>query len=123
MSPRWWLLAVVVLLLGCTTVAPTIPPTSLLTAVSDDRQYVATVEAVADKYALLLNDVAILPLTALPSAVQFSPTNDALLVIVNGELYRYDIPTRTATRLYEGVLTAEWSPSGQDIMYTTDADF
>lgn len=123
MLPRWCRYAPVVLLLGCETVSQTIPSVSLLTAVSDDRQYVASVVAVTDKYALLLNDVVILPLTAIPTDIQFSPTNTALLIVVNGDLYRYDIPARSAKRLYEGVSSAEFSPSGQDIYYTTDADF
>lgn len=122
LSPGW-LLWGVTLFVGCTA-APT-QSVVMMTIVSDDRDTVATVEAVDDKYVLWVQDEAVLAFDALPTAVEFSPTGEALLVIVNGELYRYDRAARQATRLYEGVITAEFSPSGQDINYTTNtnADF
>lgn len=117
----WWLLVGTIVVSGC--VAPASPPTTVLTVVSADRQTVATVEAVGEKYVLRVVDEAVLAFDNMPTEVEFSPTGEALLVIVNGELYRYDRAARQATRLYEGVITAEFSPSGQDINYTTNADF
>ncbi|HBY73143.1 MAG TPA: hypothetical protein DEG44_00430 [Candidatus Kerfeldbacteria bacterium] len=113
-----WLVIGIFFFVGCGAVPPAAETgPSLATAVSDNRQYVATVTAVGDKYALLLDGDVILGLDAIPTELEFSPTNDALLVVVSGDLYRYDIPARQATRLYEGVLSAEFSPSGQDIDY------
>ncbi|EKD79181.1 MAG: hypothetical protein ACD_41C00142G0003 [uncultured bacterium] len=113
-----WLVIGIIFFGGCGAVQPAVETRpSLATAVSDNRQYVATVTVVGEKYALLLDGDVILGLDAIPTELEFSPTNDALLVVVSGDLYRYDIPARQATRLYEGVLSAEFSPSGQDIDY------
>lgn len=112
-------------LTGCvtTSAAPT-QSASVLTAVSPDRLTVAEVVPVGDQYILRLDDQSILPLAALPTWLEFSPANDAVGLIVNGDLYRYDTATHTATRLYEGVATAEFSASGAEITYTIlDVDF
>lgn len=55
----------------------------------------------------------------LPHDLQVSPNNQYLMYFEADNLYMLDIEQKTRTRLYEGAISADWSPDGKQIVYLT----
>lgn len=88
---------------------------------------VAYVQAVDDKVQVLLYTVTsgdsqpIMPLTVLPDTMFFTPTDSALAILADEQLYVYWLAQQRTMRVHEGVTAAYFLASGQTIVYRTTA--